>query len=117
MIHEWLHDHISVLATFTIALGLSILLPKAMERLRLPAILGFILAGIVVGPTVLGVVRTDGPTITLLAEIGKLLFMFFVGFEINLDQFNKSRNRSLTFGALTFLLPFAGGSAARAPNG
>src|SRR5262245_18133591 len=35
--------------------------------------------------------------------------MFFVGFEIDLDEFNKSRNHALTFGALTFLFPFAGG--------
>lgn len=45
----------------------------------------------------------------MLAELGKLLFMFFVGFEIELDEFKKSRNRSLTFGALTFLIPFAAG--------
>ncbi len=35
--------------------------------------------------------------------------MFFVGFEVDMEQFNKKRQRCLTFGALTFLLPFIGG--------
>jgi len=101
--------HISLLTRFSLAIGLAVLLPKLMERFRLPGVLGFILAGIVLGPGLLGLMKQDGPAITLLAEIGKLLFMFFVGFEIDLAQFNKSRTQSLVFGALTFSLPFAGG--------
>ena len=101
--------HLSPLTKFAVAIGCSVLLPKAMERLRLPAVLGFIIAGVLVGPHALGLVSPDGPTIGLLAELGKLLFMFFVGFEIDLEQFKKSRNRSLAFGTLTFLLPLTGG--------
>lgn len=102
-------EHLSPLTKFAIAIGAAVLLPKAMERVRLPAVLGFILAGFILGPAMLNVVAPDGPTMVLLAELGKLMFMFFVGFEINLAEFNRSRNRSLTFGSLTFLLPFAGG--------
>jgi len=104
-----LAEHLSPLTTFGIAIACSVVLPKLMERLRLPGVLGFILAGILIGPNALGLIRPDGPVIELLAELGKLLFMFFVGFEIDLDEFKKSRNRSATFGALTFLLPMAGG--------
>src|SRR5262245_32166824 len=96
---------LSLLARFAIAMGLAILVPRAMERLRLPGVLGFIVAGVLLGPNVSGVIDPKAPTITLLAELGKLLFMFFVGFEIDLDEFNKSRNRALTFGALTFSSP------------
>ena len=108
---ENLSEHLSLLSRFAIAIGLGVLLPKAMERLRLPGVLGFILAGILIGPRLLGIVDPNGAVIRLFAEVGKLLFMFFVGFEVNLEEFNKSRGRSLTFGALTFLLPFAGGVA------
>ena len=80
-----LQGHVSLLATFTTAEGLSVLLPKAMERLRLPSLLGVIVGG----PTGLGVVLPNGPIITLLAEIGKLL-LCFVSFEINLEEFNKA---------------------------
>lgn len=97
------------LAKFAIAIGFSVLLPQAMERLRLPGVLGFILAGVLLGPNLLGVIDPQGSTIVLLAEVGKLLFMFFVGFEIDLEEFGKSRQRSMTFGAFTFFLPLLGG--------
>lgn len=106
---EGFAEHLSPLTKFAIAIGCSVLLPKLMERLRLPGVLGFILAGILVGPNALGLIRPDGPVIELLAELGKLLFMFFVGFEIDLDEFKKSRNRSMIFGTLTFLFPMVGG--------
>jgi Kef-type K+ transport system membrane component KefB len=108
---EEIASHLSTLTKFAIGIGLAVLLPKLMERMRLPAVLGFIVAGVLIGPNVFGVVKPDGEVITLLSELGKLLFMFFVGFGIDLEEFNKARSRSLTFGALTFLLPFAGGVA------
>jgi Kef-type K+ transport system membrane component KefB len=108
---EGIAEHISLLSRFALGIGMAILLPKAMERVRLPAVLGFIIAGVLLGPNVLGVIKPEGDVITLLSEVGKLLFMFFVGFEINLSEFNKSRSRSLTFGLLTFMLPFVGGAA------
>lgn len=103
-------SHLSQLTKFAIAIGLSILLPKAVERIRLPAVLGFIAAGVLIGPNALAVIEPEGAVIGLLSELGKLLFMFFVGFEIDLEDFKKSRNRSLTFGAVTFALPMIAGS-------
>ena len=101
--------HFSLLARFAIAMILIVLLPKLMERLRLPGVLGFILAGVIIGPPLAGILKVNGEVMHFLSELGKLLFMFFVGFEINLSEFNKSRNRSMTFGALTFGLPFVFG--------
>lgn len=103
------NEHLTLLTRFALAMAMVLLLPKLMERLRLPGVLGFILAGIILGPSMLGTIEAEGPVIILLAEVGKLLFMFFVGFEIDLDEFKKTRNRSLSFGVLTFLLPFIGG--------
>jgi Kef-type K+ transport system membrane component KefB len=99
------------LTKFAIVIGFAVLLPQVMERLRLPAVLGFIVAGALLGPNILGLVQPDGPVIKLFSEVGKLLFMFFVGFEVNLEEFKKSRHRSLVYGVLTFLLPLAGGVA------
>lgn len=102
-------EGVSILTTFAIAMTLVVLMPRLMERLKLPGILGFIIAGFLLGPAALGLIKQDGAVISLLAELGKLLFMFFVGFEIDLDDFKKTRTRSLVFGTLTFLLPFAAG--------
>lgn len=100
---------ISPLTAFAIAMTLVVLTPRLMERLRLPPILGYILAGFLLGPAAFGVIKQDGEVITLFSELGKLLFMFFVGFEIDLDDFKKSRNRAMAFGALTFIFPLAAG--------
>ena len=58
---------------------------------------------------ILGIVMKDSPVMSWLAEIGKLLFMFFVGFEIDLELFKKTKNRSLAFGLLTFTIPLLAG--------
>ncbi len=102
-------EKFSPLTSFALALSLVVLMPRLMERLRLPSVLGFILAGFLTGPAVLGIIKEDGPVIALFAELGKLLFMFFVGFEIDLASFKRERARSMVFGGLTFILPFAGG--------
>jgi Kef-type K+ transport system membrane component KefB len=102
-----LYEQLSMLTKFAIALAMVLLLPRCMERLRMPGVLGFILAGVVLGPGLTGVLRADSESIELWSELGKLLFMFFVGFEIDLEQFNQARARAAVFGALTFLFPFA----------
>jgi Kef-type K+ transport system membrane component KefB len=102
-------EHYSPLAGFVIAAISAIAMPRLMERLRLPAVLGYIAAGVLIGPAMLGVVQKDGAVITWLAEIGKLLFMFFVGFEIDLALFKSTRARAVVFGSLTFAIPLAAG--------
>lgn len=98
-----------MMTRFAIAMAAILFLPRLMQRFRLPGVLGFIIAGILLGPGMTAVIDKQGPAVTLLAEIGKLLFMFFVGFEIDLEEFKKNRTRAAIFGTLTFLFPFAGG--------
>lgn len=102
-----MHDQLSMMTKFAIAMAMVLFLPRLMERIRIPGVLGYILAGIILGPNVTNVLHSDSDSIELWAELGKLLFMFFVGFEIDLEQFNKARNKAICFGALTFLFPFA----------
>lgn len=101
-----MHLELTAMAKFAIALLMTLLLPRLLERWRLPGVLGFIAAGVILGPAGVGMLKADGPAIELWAELGKLLFMFFVGFEIDLDEFNKVRRRAAAFGALTFAFPF-----------
>ncbi|TVR59850.1 MAG: cation:proton antiporter [Gemmatimonadales bacterium] len=87
-----------------IAMGIFLLAPMAVQAARLPGIIGIILAGALVGPNALNLLDRD-PTIVLLGTVGLLYLMFLAGIEIDLHGFKKHRNRSLLFGAMTFLLP------------
>lgn len=59
-----------------------------MERLRQPAIVGYILAGILLGPSVFALV-TDRDQIDVLAELGVLLLLYVVGMELSLRAFRR----------------------------
>ncbi|TVR53358.1 MAG: cation:proton antiporter [Gemmatimonadales bacterium] len=87
-----------------VAVALFLLAPMVMQIARLPGIIGVILAGALVGPNALNLLDRD-PTIILLGTVGLLYLMFMAGIEIDLHGFRRHRNRSLYFGALTFLLP------------
>jgi CPA2 family monovalent cation:H+ antiporter-2 len=60
-----------------------------MSRLRLPAAAGFILVGMVLGPSGAGMIATD-TAIETLAEMGVLMLLFIIGMEMRLGQFTKS---------------------------
>ena len=57
-------------------------------RLRQPAVIGYILAGVVLGPSVFGLVRNEA-SIALLADLGVLLLLFVVGMELSLRAFRR----------------------------
>lgn len=98
--------HLPTLTSFAFTLVLTLVLPSLMERLRLPGPVGYILAGIILGPQVLSVLNPDGKIVQFFADIGKLLLMFFAGFEVDIEQFNRARRRAATFGLVTFAMPF-----------
>src|ERR1700749_4683309 len=96
--------HLPMLTAF--ALMLTLVFPSLMGHLRLPGPVGYILAGIILGPQVLAVLNPDGKIVGFFSDVGKLLLMFFAGYEVDIEQFNRTRSRAGTFGALTFGAPF-----------
>ncbi len=63
---------------------LAFLVPILLSRFRrIPVVVGEILAGILIGPSVLGWVHTEDPTLDILAEIGFAFLMFLSGLEID----------------------------------
>ena len=74
---------------FLIILAIMLIAPLLVERLRMPGIIGLILAGVIVGPHGLGVLERDS-TITLLGTVGLLFLMFLGGLETSLDDLKRN---------------------------
>lgn len=98
------------IASFTILLFASLTIPPLVERLKLPGLVGLLLAGVVLGPYGLRLLDPDSETIKLLSDIGKIYLMFVAGLEIDMRAFRRTRNRSLSFGLATFLMPLITGT-------
>ncbi len=78
------HD-ISLITTIATALGLALVFGMLASRLRMPPLVGYLLAGIIIGPTTPGFVADVGLA-SQLAEIGVMLLMFGVGLHFSLDD-------------------------------
>jgi Kef-type K+ transport system membrane component KefB/nucleotide-binding universal stress UspA family protein len=99
----------SPIIAFTILLAVILTVPPLFEKLRLPGLVGLLVAGVILGQNGLKLLNSESETIKLLSDIGKIYLMFVAGLEIDLQQFNKTRNRSIGFGILTFLVPLIAG--------
>src|SRR5271157_5302697 len=111
---DFVRDHVitlPVLAKFALAMAMLVIIPRLCRRAHLPDAVGLLLGGVVVGPYVLGFFGTDRPIADFMAELGKLLLMFFAGLDIDLALFRRARDRSITFGIATTALPLLLGTA------
>ena len=80
-----MHHELALINTIAAALGLALVLGFVAARLRLPALVGYLAAGIVIGPFTPGFVA-DAALAAQLAEIGVMLLMFGVGLHFSLDD-------------------------------
>ncbi|PSB02257.1 cation:proton antiporter domain-containing protein [Merismopedia glauca] len=98
------------LVPFAILLVVIFAIPPLFERLRLPGLVGLLAAGVILGSNGFQVLSKDSETMKLLSGIGLVYLMFVAGLEVDLEQFRKTRNRSLTFGWFTFIVPMIFGT-------
>ena len=90
------------------------LLGELAERFGQPAVLGELIAGVLLGGSVLGIVPTqgtEGDIIHLLAELGVVLLLFEIGLETDLKEMFRVGPASLAVAAVGVVLPFALGFA------
>ena len=103
-----LHILRDVLIIFTVSIGVVFL----FQKLRLPSIAGFLVAGTLVGPYGLNLV-SDREQVETLAEIGVILLLFTIGLEFSLTQMKASRRLLIIGGAIQLIgtlgLGIAGG--------
>lgn len=96
---------------FSIVLFIILFAPILLQRIKVPHIIGLILAGTMVGPYGLNLLQRDS-SIVLFGTVGLLYIMFLAGLEIDLSEFKKNRNKILVFGFATFALPLTFGALA-----
>lgn len=89
---------------FGIVLFVILAIPMLFSRLRVPGIIGLILSGMVLGSSGFNILASKG-SIELLGTVGLMYLMFLAGLELDIHTFAKSRNKSIVFGALTFIVP------------
>lgn len=96
---------IPLLNDIVIIFVLSIVILFICHRLRIPAIVGFLLAGILAGPYGLGLVKAVHE-VELLAEVGVVLLLFTIGIELSLKKLLQIKKSVLMGGSIQVLLTF-----------
>ena len=96
---------------FSLVLFIILFAPVIFNKIKVPHIIGLILAGVIVGPYGTNLLSRDS-SIVLFGTVGLLYIMFLAGIEMDLKEFKKNRLKIVVFGITTFLLPFIFGSLA-----
>ena len=96
---------------FLLILVIILSAPLLLNKLKIPHLLGLIIAGAIIGPNGLNLVLRDS-SIILSGTAGLLYIIFLAGLEIDMGDFKKNSGRSFVFGMYTFLIPMALGIVA-----
>ena len=96
---------------FSLVLFIILFAPLLLNKLKIPHIIGLIIAGVIIGPYGLNLLLRDS-SIVLFGTVGLLYIMFTAGLEIDLEEFKKNRVKSLVFGLYTFTIPIVAGTFA-----
>ena len=95
---------------FIFALAAIVIMPPLSRRLKLPAVVGLLFSGILLGPYVLDIFGKNRPIADFMSELGKLLLMFYAGLEVDLTLFRQSQRKVTIFGILTTTIPLVLGA-------
>ena len=96
---------------FLTVLVVILLAPILLKQLRIPHVIGLILAGVVVGPHGVNLLARDA-SFEIFGQVGILYLMFLAGIEIDMYNLKKNLRKGLVFGLFTFLIPLAVGAVA-----
>ncbi|UQB69651.1 cation:proton antiporter [Epilithonimonas zeae] len=90
---------------FLLVLIIILAAPLLLNKIKVPHLLGLIIAGAVIGPNGFNVLARDS-SIVVTGTTGLLYIMFLAGLEIDMGDFKRNKWKSLTFGIYTFVVPF-----------
>lgn len=92
------------LLKFLIILIIILAAPLLLNKIKVPHLIGLIIAGALIGPNGLNVLPRDS-SVVVIGTTGLLFIMFMAGLEIDLTEFKKNKWKSLAFGLITFSIP------------
>lgn len=104
-----MHDTSAILLTLFIIFVAAQIGAELARLIRLPGVVGEIVAGCLIGPSLLGWITPSEP-LEVLSEIGVVLLLFSVGLETRVEDLKRVGGSALAVGVLGVLIPFAGGS-------
>lgn len=90
---------------FLVVLVIILFAPIIMGKLRIPHIIGMVLAGVIIGRYGLNILERDA-SFELFGKVGLYYIMFLAALEMDMDGLRKTKWRTLIFGLLTFAVPF-----------
>ncbi len=89
---------------FSVVLAIILFAPIIFDKIRIPHIVGLILAGMILGPNGINLLSYDS-SFELFGQVGILYIMFVAGIDMDMNDFIQNKNKSIVFGIFTFLIP------------
>ncbi|RJQ55780.1 MAG: hypothetical protein C4526_03260 [Nitrospiraceae bacterium] len=99
------------LKSLVIIFGASAMVVFLFNRMKIPSVVGFLVAGVIIGPYGIGIVK-DTHSVEMLAEVGVILLLFTIGIEFSIAKLTKMRKAVLVGGGLQVLLTITLAAAA-----
>ncbi len=96
---------------FLVVLGIILFAPMIFSKLRIPHLIGMIIAGVAIGEHGMHLLERDA-SFELFGQVGIYYIMFLAGLEMDMQGLKQNRTRGIIFGSLTSLIPFVFGLAA-----
>lgn len=98
------------MAIFLVVLLIILVTPLLLNKLRIPHVIGLIVAGVCVGPYGFNLLARD-MSFEVFGQVGLLYLMFLAGIEIDMYHLKKNIRKGAIFGLFTFVIPLAAGTA------
>lgn len=86
---------------FSIVLAIILFAPLLLNKIRIPHIIGLILAGMFIGPNGIGLVLSDR-SFEIFGKVGLIYLMFLASLELNINDFRQNQSKGIVFGLITF---------------
>lgn len=96
---------------FLLVLLIILFAPILLNKLRIPHIIGMILAGLLIGEHGFNILARDS-SFELFGKVGLYYIMFLAGLEMNMGDFKQNRTKALVLGVLAFIIPIGIGFVA-----